>query len=157
MIGTTDHLRIEPRAQRGKIAVTRSSEEGFDDLALAATVYVAAVIRSLHSAASAACQLSGGGNRAADDGSNFLEPHREHVMQHKTGLSRSSIASSAGPIEPANKNSCSGLAFATPAAIRSGMYSPRESSRLAVRERNMSRHMRATTVRSQPPIFSIAP
>ena len=80
-------------------------------------------------------------------------------MSWSTNASRSdgprvsSTTSSAAPTESANTASYSGSVMSTVAGTSSPVSSPPGSSRLAERERSMSRHTRDTTVVSQPPRF----
>ena len=71
------------------------------------------------------------------------------------GASLSSTTNSASPTESARSVSCSGLVPPLLFAIGSGARVSRATSRRDVRERNMSRQTRATTVFSHPPRFSM--
>jgi len=70
------------------------------------------------------------------------------------GASFCSTTSSASPTESAISISCSGST--PPTMIGSASCASSGSSRRALRERSMSRQMRATTVVSQPPGLAIS-
>ena len=72
------------------------------------------------------------------------------------GASVSSTTRSARPTESACSASCSGSIPSARLAIVSVTSAASASSRRDFRERNMSRHTRATTVVSHPPRFSTA-
>jgi hypothetical protein len=71
------------------------------------------------------------------------------------GARVSSTTNSARPTESASCASCSGLTPAPRPTAGLGRCASRGSSRRDLRERNMSRHTRATTVVSHPPRFSM--
>ena len=119
----------------------------------------------MHPAAGAAGKLPRGVGRAPDDGSDLVEGHGEHVVQHEgeplggsQGLQNDQqrqtdrvgqqrfllgVASiSRPPTRPMRLT------------VRSGTCASSGSSRRDVRERSMSRQTRPTTVVSHPPRFS---
>jgi len=74
--------------------------------------------------------------------------------RRSAGPSVSSTTSKASPTESAISASCSGSSWSAGPTIGSGMRTSSDSSRRAWRERSMLRLIRATTVVSQPPMFS---
>src|SRR5215217_5540235 len=125
-VGSEDDVRVEHRDERFKVPVSCGSEEGVYDFSLASEIGVRNIGRSLHAAA---------------------------------GVSVSSTTCSASPTESASSASCSGSIPSSRLTIGSGTCTPEDSpsgpSWRALRERNMSRHTRATTVVIQLPRFSM--
>ena len=156
-------VRVEHRQQRGEVTAARGGEEGVDDFSLAGEIGVGNRGRSPYPAARAAGELPCCARGAPHDGSDLLEGHGEHVVQHEreppAGESVSSTTSSARPTESASSASCSGSIPSSRLTIGSGTRAARGSLRgfscREVRERSMSRHTRATTVVSRPPRLSM--
>jgi hypothetical protein len=71
------------------------------------------------------------------------------------GASVSSTTSSASPTASASNTWCSGSTPSTRLTTGSGVCTPSGSSGRESRERNTFRHTLATTVVSQPPMFSM--
>jgi hypothetical protein len=79
-----DHyIRIEDRDKTFEIAASQSGKERFDELALFWERGVRRPVRYLHSATRPASQLPRRRCEVSSNGSDFVEGHREHVVQHK--------------------------------------------------------------------------
>ena len=75
---------VEHREKRVEISAARSGEEGVDNFSLPGEIAIANRRRSLHSAACTARELPCGVRRAFHDGSDLIERHAKHVMQHES-------------------------------------------------------------------------
>ncbi len=114
----------------------------------------------MHPAAGAAGELPRGVGRAPHDGSDLVEGHGEHVVQHEG----EPLGGSQGLQHHQQRQTdrvgqerfLLGVASAirTRSTVRSGTCASSGSSRRDVRERSMSRQTRPTTVVSHPPRFS---
>jgi len=116
------------------------------------------IVCFLHSTACATGKLTGRFWRALQDCCDFVEGHAEHVVQHECEpLRRSSLSShEQGETNRISQDSCcSGSVVSVPRAMGCDTRASSDSSRRDVRERNMSRQTRTTTVVSRAPRLSI--
>ena len=143
---------VEYREKAFEVTGAQGSEEGVDHTSLLGKFGIGNRGGSLHAAARlASCRVAVGERprMLAISSKGTANMSCSTKASRSAGVSLSSITSSARPTESANSASCSGsvpLRCLQPA--RAG--AARDCSRRDVRERNMSRQTRATTVVSQP-------
>src|SRR5829696_1684845 len=88
-VGSQNDVRVEHREQRLEVAAARGGEERVDDVSLAAEIDVGHQVRTfsltdpMYPAAGPAGKLPRGVGSAPNDGSDLVEGHGEHVMQHE--------------------------------------------------------------------------
>jgi hypothetical protein len=157
-VGSDHNLWIENRQKCVEVTAARGSEESIDNFSLTGEIGIGSLGRSSHSAARAARELPCRGWGAPHDGSDLVEGHGEHVVQHeREPLGRTQRFEHQEQRETNRVGQQSFVRGSIPPArltIGSGTCTPRGSSRRDLRERSMSRHTRATTVVSHPPRFA---
>ena len=155
-------VRVEHGEQRLEVTVARGSQKGFDHLTLAGEIRAGNSGRSLHPAACAAGELPCRGRRAPHDGSDLIEGHGEHIVQHEREPLGGSQRFEHHEQRETDRVGQQGFMLGGSPVSRgsttgSGTCASRGSSRRDLRERSISRHTRATTVVSHPPRFSMPP
>jgi len=81
-VGLEHHIWVENRHKRREVAITRGSEERVNDCSLAGQISIGD-LRPSHPAPCAAGELPCRDRGTPHDGSDLLEGHREHVVQHE--------------------------------------------------------------------------